>query len=191
MLVGMALYRNGILAGAGSGGTYRWMMAIGYGIGLPLRLFFLWWGSRTGYDLDVTRMNPFYSTFRGFAYEPVRLLITLGHIGLLASLWRAGALGRAVTLRALGRMALTVYSLQSILTSLLFYAFGYVGAFGFAALMGICVLVWIVTAAFCRFWLARHAMGPAEALLRAIAYNSFRRRQRSGAATALATAPAI
>lgn len=191
MLIGMALYRTAILTGAASSGTYAWMMAIGYGVGIPVRLFMLWWGSRTGYDLDVTRMNPIYSVLHGFAYEPVRLLITLGHVGLLAALWRGGVLGRAVTLRALGRMALTVYSLQSILTSILFYALGFVGMFGFATLMGISVLIWIVTAAFCRFWLARYAMGPAEAALRAIAYNSFGPRQRRAAVTALADAPAV
>jgi uncharacterized protein len=129
-------------------------------------------------------------TLRNAEYQTSRLLMTLGHIGLLMTLWRAGLLGRAVTLRALGRMALTVYSLQSILTSVLFYGFGYVGAFGFAALMGIAALIWIVTAIICRLWLARFAMGPVEAALRAIAYNSFRRRQRPAAAVTRAAASA-
>jgi uncharacterized protein len=191
MAVGMALYRMGVLTGAASGATYAWMMAIGYGAGLGIRLFFLWFGSRTGYDLDIAKIIPAYSAFKNVAYEPARLLITMGHVGLLVTLWRAGALGRAVTLRALGRMALTVYSLQSILTSVLFYGFGYVGAFDFAGLMLAAGLIWIATALFCRFWLARHAMGPAEAFLRAVAYQSFRRRQRPAVEATLATAPAI
>ncbi len=191
MAVGMALYRTGVLTGAASGATYAWMMAIGYGAGLGIRLFFLWFGARTGYDLDIAKIIPAYSAFKNAAYEPVRLLITIGHVGLLLTLWRAGALGRAVTLRALGRMALTVYSLQSILTSILFYGLGYVGAFDFAGLMLAAGLIWIATALFCRFWLARHEMGPAEAFLRAVAYQSFRRRQRPAVEATLATAPAI
>ena len=191
MAIGMALYRTGVLTGAASGATYAWMMAMGYGGGLGLRLFFLWFGARTGYDFDAAKIIPAYSAFKNAAYEPVRLMITIGHVGLLVTLWRAGALGRAVTLRSLGRMALTVYSLQSILTSILFYGFGYVGAFDFAGLMLTTALIWIATALFCRLWLARHQMGPAEAFLRAVAYQTFRRRQRAGADAVLATAPAV
>jgi uncharacterized protein len=188
MMIGMALYRTGILTSGASGATYARLMAIGYGGGLTLRLVSLWWGSRTGFDFDIARLNPIAMTLRNADYEPARLLVTLGHVGLLMTLWRAGLLGRAVTLRAFGRMALTVYSLQSILTSLLFYGFGYVGAFGFAALMGIAALIWIATAILCRLWLARFAMGPAEALLRAIAYNGIGHRRPAAAA---AKVPAI
>ena len=68
-------------------------------------------------------------------------------------------------------MALTTYSLQSILTSILFYGFGMVTRFGFAALMGIAALMWVITGIFAVLWLRRHDQGPAEWALRRMAYG--------------------
>jgi len=172
MMIGMALFRTGILTGNGSAATYRWMMLIGYGGGFAGRLVALYWGSRTGFDLDFDKLSVSYTVFRNAMYEPTRLAITIGHVGLLATLFRSGALGRAKPLRALGRMALTVYSLQSIITSVLFYALGWVGSFGFATLMAIAVSIWVITGAFAMWWLDRFDMGPAERFLRAMSYGS-------------------
>ncbi len=177
MMIGMALFRTGILTGGASAATYRWMMIAGYGSGFALRLFILYWGSRTAYDFDVNKLSVIYTAFRNAAYEPSRLAITLGHIGLIATLFRSGALGRAKPLRSLGRMALTVYSLQSILTSILFYGLGWVGSFGFAVLMGITASIWVITCLFSMWWLDRYEMGPAERFLRAMAYGNFRLRR--------------
>ncbi len=188
MLIGMALFRSGTLTGQAAPGIYPRMALVGYGGGIALRLALLWMQARTGFDVDPDAPDAMAAQFGAAIHQPARLLVTLGHVGLLAGLFRAGALGRATPLRALGRMALTVYSLESIVTSILFYGFGFVGAFGFAALMGIAALIWIGSALFCLWWLARHETGPAERLLRAVAYGSFTRR-RGGAAATLATAP--
>ena len=172
MLIGMALFRTGVLTGEASFATYRWMMIIGYGLGFAARAIALYTRSRSGFDLDFNLLNVAASAYRAGIYEPARLAITIGHVGLLCTLFRAGALGRATPLRALGRMALTVYSLQSILTSILFYGMGKVGAFGFATLMGIAAVIWVVTGLFCVWWLSRFEMGPAEQMLRAVAYGT-------------------
>lgn len=190
MLIGMFLFRNGILTGDASSRTYLRMIAIGYGGGLALRGLILLHGARTGYDLDVAQLSVPFAAMRAMTYQPARLLMTLGHIGLIISLYRAGALGSAWPARALGRMALTVYSLQSILTSILFYGFGLVGHFGFAALMAICVGIWIVTGLFCVAWLSRFEMGPAEWVLRSIAYARFRPIGRTDPDLPLAAVPA-
>lgn len=175
MMIGMALFRTGVLTGTASAAVYRRMILVGYGAGVGLRLLLMAWGARTGFDLDIARLHMGMAVIRAAAYEPARLAITLGHVGLLVILFRNGALGRATPLRALGRMALTAYTLQSLLTSILFYALGWVGAFGFATLMGIAVAIWLITGLFATWWLGRHDMGPAEQLLRAAAYGSFRR----------------
>ena len=87
-------------------------------------------------------------------------------------------------------MALTVYCLQSILTSILFYAFGLLGAFGFAGLMLVTAAIWVLTAAFSILWLRYFLMGPAEWLLRAIAYGSWKP-SRSPAALPAAESPPL
>ncbi|MDX3910682.1 MAG: DUF418 domain-containing protein [Sphingobium sp.] len=174
MLVGMALYRSGILTGAGSMSRYRSMLLWGCGIGLLLRSADLAWQARTGFELDLHRLSLTASLLRSFLYEPARLALTLGYIGLIVLLFRSGAFGAAHAVRALGRMALTTYCLQSILTSILFYGFGYVGAFDFVSLMIVSVGIWTATALFCVWWLKHSPIGPAERLLRALAYNSLR-----------------
>jgi uncharacterized protein len=190
MLIGMALFRSGTLTGQASAGTYLRMAAIGYGGGIALRLVLLWLYARAGFDVNPDAPDAAAGLFGALIHQPARLLVTLGHVGLVAGLFRAGLLGRATPLRAMGRMALTVYSLESIVTSILFYGFGMVGAFGFAALMGIAALVWIGCALFCLWWLRRHEAGPAEALLRTLAYGTFRRRRAEANAT-LAAAPPL
>jgi uncharacterized protein len=188
MLIGMALLRAGVLTGEASAATYRWMMIGGYGVGLALRGWLVWLAARTGWDMGLPIVSAATWTVALSSFQPARLLVTLGHVGLVMSVWRAGWLGRGTTLRALGRMTLTVYCLQSILGSVLFYGFGLVGAFGLPALWGIAAGIWVVTAVFCRLWLARFAMGPAERLIRSIAYGEFgwaRRRQAGSTAAGM------
>ena len=111
---------------------------------------------------------------------PVAQRITLGHVGLVTMLFRSGLPGAARTLQALGRMALTVYCLQSAIGSLLFYGVGLVGRLSLPELWLVAIAIWILTALFCRWWFGRYAMGPAEQVLRCIAYGE---RPRSRPAT--------
>lgn len=171
MLVGMALFRTGVLSGERRPGFYL-RLALGcYAVALPLRLALTLARMRmgTGFDFWTVLVS-------GVGYEPLRLLMTLGHVGLLCRLWQAGALGAARPARALGRMALTTYSLQSIITAVLFYGLGLLDRLGFAALMGVAALIWLATGLFATLWLRTHAMGPAEAVLRRIAYGRGERR---------------
>lgn len=172
MLVGMALFRLGVLTGEAPDATYRRLMLWGYGFGLAWRALPVVLGVRSGLDMGSPLIAPFWWTLDEAAFEPARLLITLGHAGLIVILLRAGWLGRAVTLRALGRMTLTVYCLQSILGSTLFYGFGLVGSLTLLELWLIAAGIWAITALVCRGWLARFELGPGEQLLRAIAYGT-------------------
>ena len=191
MLIGMALYRSGIIAG-GASARFYWMMLLGGGgIGLGLRGVDMWWQARTGFELDIHQLNPAMSLLRSAWYQPARLALTLAYLALFALLWRAGWRAWTLPFRAMGRTALTVYSLQSLLTSILFYALGYVGAFGAAGLLVAALCICIVTALFSMSWLRHHGMGPMEWLLRAIAYGTFSPSRKPAAAEALARSPPI
>jgi uncharacterized protein len=120
-------------------------------------------------------MNPLVSILRSGWYQPARLALTLAYVAGLVLMARGGVRFWKPPFLALGRMALTTYTLQSILTSLLFYALGYVGAFGAASLMLLTLAICVLTAAFSMIWLKRFSMGPAERLLRAIAYGKRRK----------------
>ncbi|WP_374945022.1 DUF418 domain-containing protein [Sphingomonas sp.] len=170
MMIGMALFRTGVLTGAAPPSTYRRMILIGYGGGLAWRAVPVLLAARTGWDMGNPAVATWQWTLALAMFEPARLLVTLGHAGLALALLQRGAFGRADTLRALGRMALTVYCLQSAIGSALFYGLGLVGRFSLPGLWTITVAMWIATALFCRWWLARFAMGPVERVLRVLAY---------------------
>lgn len=172
MLIGMALFRTGILTGTASTSTYRLMLFGGYGGGLLLRGAHVLLLARTGFDMGSPLAPGWAWIAAESSFEPARLLMTMGHVGCAVLLFRAGGFGQAVTLRAMGRMTLTVYCLQSILGALIFYVAGYVGAFTLPQLWLIAAGIWGVSAILCRTWLAHHAMGPAETLIRRIAYGS-------------------
>ena len=171
MLIGMALFRLGILTGTASTATYRRMLVGGYAGGLLLRGLHVALLARTGLDMGSPLAAGWQWMLSEAAFQPARLLVTIGHIGLAVLLFRAGMFGQAVTLRAMGRMTLSVYCLQSILGALIFYAAGYVGAFTLPQLWLIAAAIWALTAIVCRLWLAHREMGPAETVLRAIAYG--------------------
>ncbi|QNG43536.1 DUF418 domain-containing protein [Sphingobium yanoikuyae] len=172
MLLGMALLRTGILSGEAQPRLYWRLVVIGYPLGLGLRAVGLAYSARMGFNIAPELVIPLASALKGGCYEVARLAVMFGHLGLIVGLYQRGMLGRAWPVRAMGRMALSIYSLQSILTSLLFYGFGQIGHFGFAGLMGIAVAIWLVTCAFAVWWLSFSAMGPAEYVLRRLAYGA-------------------
>ncbi|RZJ95002.1 MAG: DUF418 domain-containing protein [Brevundimonas sp.] len=171
MLVGMALYRSGFLTGEARPQLYWLVLIVGCGLGLLVRGADFVWAARTGFEIDVSRVEPAVSWARSLLFEPARLALTLGYVSMVVLIVSTRQAGRQGPLQALGRMALTAYCLQSILTSLLFYGFGFVGRLGYASLLGVCVTIWIITALFSIWWLRSHALGPAEWLLRSLTYG--------------------
>lgn len=166
MLVGMALFKLGVLTGERSWRTYAGMVGVGYAIGLSLNGWQVWsdWTHDFPPDVWITRAT----------YQVDRLAMTVGHVGLILLAWKANMLGFVgTTLRAIGRLGLTNYLGQSALTSILFYGFGMVGRFGWAELWGVCVCIWIIQAIFSLLYLRAFAIGPFEWLLRSAAYGRF------------------
>ena len=178
MLLGLFLFRTGVLAGEKSLGFYAAMALGGYGLGFLVRgvLVVIQW--KAGFE-----PTPFGGLYYGFTYELGRLPTTLGLTGLILLLFKSGALnGIKGALSAICRLALTNYIGQSLITSVLFYGFGLVGRFDFAALMGIAALIWVFQAVFSVLWLRAFEMGPAEWLLRSLTYGAWRPMRRVGAA---------
>lgn len=103
------------------------------------------------------------------------LPVALGVLSLFA-LRGQGAGGRLrVWMAAGGRMALSLYLLQSLIASWVFYGYG-LGMWdewGPAVLLAFGVTVFAAQIAFARWWLARFAFGPVEWLWR---WASYRRR---------------
>lgn len=191
MLVGMAIFRSGMLSGGRSARTYWLILLVAGSTGLMLRGIDLAWQARTAFELDIHRLNPLMSILRSGWYQPARLALTLAYVALIVLAVRGSAGAWKVPFRALGRMALSTYTLHSVLTSILFYGLGYLGAFGAAGLLLVTIAICLITAAFSIIWLRHFSMGPMEWLLRAIAYRTFSPARRSRAAAVIARSPAL
>ena len=165
MLIGMALFRSGLLSGTASTTVYRKLAVVGMGVGLPIRAWeaALAWGA----DGDFLAITDFTS-------QVGRLAVTLGWIGLFMLAWRL-APGRAPfePLRALGRMAFTGYLLQSVLAALLFSGFGLGlwGRLGWPQLWALVPVLMLPMALAFMAWLRVFRMGPLEWLWRWLTFG--------------------
>lgn len=164
MLMGMALFKLGVLGGARSLGFYLALAGGGYALGLAVNgaQAIVLWNSQFSAGSWETQSS----------YELGRCAMTLGHVGLLLSLWKMNALGfvgRA--LRNLGRMALTNYLGQSAIAAVLFYGFGLWGRLDWGGLWALAAGIWVFQMIFSTLWLKRFNMGPLEWALRWFAYG--------------------
>jgi uncharacterized protein len=165
MLLGVAVWRAGVIREPQRYRSLLWCICLGAGIVgiVTSTAHVLWKTVRT-----AVHVLPAFAVLGSdvplaFAYAS----------GLL--LWRRSARATAFTapITAAGRMALTNYLMQSLVFALLFYGYGF-GLFGrldptTAALIGVgfyAVQLW-----FSKWWLNRYRFGPFEWLWRSLTYG--------------------
>ncbi|HEX6218641.1 MAG TPA: DUF418 domain-containing protein [Sphingomicrobium sp.] len=164
MMIGMALFKLGILTLERSTHIYLAMMIGGYGIGLPLNL----------YEANWIMAND----FSGLAYHQAnitydfsRLTMTTGHLGLLLLFVRSGWFGiLRRSMAAVGRMALTNYLTHSVVALIIFYLLGYWGTLERHQLYYIVFTVWLVQIVVSPIWLKYFHFGPVEWVWRYLTY---------------------
>ena len=167
MLVGMALYRLGIVTAARSTAFYRRMAVLGLAVGLPLSA----WGAsarfRSGLEWDQVMFNTQLLNYVG------SIGVFLGYVALIMLMVKGGWLTwLRRRLEAAGRMALTNYITQSIICTLIFYGHG-LGLFERVSApgqVGIVVAIWTLQLAWSPWWLARFRFGPLEWIWRSATY---------------------
>lgn len=162
MLIGAALFKLGILQGLRSRRFYVRLTLIGYGLGLPLRL----WGAYV-----LTRFDHLPSLAYPFG-EYARLSMTLGHVGLVTLLAASAAGARWLRpFAAAGRTALTLYVLQTLVTMWVLYppwGFALYGRQGWASLMLTALAIDAVLLVLAVWWVERFAIAPVEWAWRSI-----------------------
>jgi len=167
MLIGMALFRSGVLTLQAPQSTYLLLIALGYGIGLPLAAW------ETG-ALIAADFDPLLKMRNMIHYDVRRIAVGLGHLGTILILCRALPGSRVVTrIAAVGRMALTNYLSQSIMGALIFYTIGLglYGQFTGYYLYFVVAGIWAVQITFSNWWLNRFRFGPFEWLWRSLTYR--------------------
>jgi len=167
MIIGMLLYRSGIVTRPTPRRRYIAMSVAGFAVGLPLALW------QTNFLL-VTAFHPLSIEIANLGIDVRRFALATGYLGLV--LWFCQSVhGQAIKrpVAAVGRMALTNYLSQSIVCGLIFYAFG-LGLYGrFAGyyLYLVVLLVWGLELAGSSWWLRHFRIGPFEWVWRSITYG--------------------
>lgn len=166
MIVGMALFKMGVLTLKRSTGFY-WGMALGgYAIGLSVN-----------YYETMLILNSNFSIISfmkaNATYDIGRIGMVAGHLGLLLLFCRSGWfqwLQRS--LAAVGRMALTNYVSHSIICAFVFFGFGF-SQFGELArheLYYVVFSIWAAQLIVSPIWLRHYRFGPLEWLWRSLTY---------------------
>jgi uncharacterized protein len=168
MLIGMALFKTGVLSAARSSRLYAGMVAIGYGVGLPLVIAGGAKNFAAGWDFD-------YSMFYGTQWNYWgSIFVAAGHVGVVMLVCKSGMFGGLKRLlAAFGRMALTNYLMQTVICTTIFYGHGF-GLFGsverWQQILFV-VAIWIVQLIYSPLWLRKYRFGPAEWVWRSLTYG--------------------
>ena len=165
MLIGVALYRTGVITGARSPAFYRRLAVWGFGIGLPLSIGGFAWMAATDFSPDVAIVGAIPNTL-------ATLPLALAYLSLVA-LWNLrgeGALHRRI--HAVGRMALTNYLTQTIIGVIVLRTLFEPDDLNRSWVLLFIVAVWVVQVAWSQPWLDRFRYGPFEWVWRCATYRS-------------------
>ena len=164
MLIGVALFRSGILSGVRPREYYRRMAVVGLGIGLPLAALGVIIAALEDFGANIALLSMIPNTI---GTVPATLGLTA--LILLWNMRAETALHRRV--RAVGRMALTNYLTQTIIGVLVLEVALDGVDLNRTAILGFIVVVWTLQLWWSSAWLSRFRYGPFEWAWRVLTYR--------------------
>lgn len=166
MLLGMALYKTGILTGKADILVYKRFLQLGLLIGLPLAAYGIYWNFNNNWQLSSMFIGSQFNYWGS-------VLICLGWMSALLILLKKQRLTSLTDrLAATGRMAFTNYIMQTVICGLIFYGHG-LGLFGQVERWGQLLIVlgiWVLQLWWSPIWLRHFRFGPLEWLWRSLTY---------------------
>jgi len=167
MLLGMILYRKGILSANKSISYYSKMILIGFGIGLIISLI----GLNQSYD---SGWSGAYVMSIGANYKLISgVFIATGYIGFVMWCFKKGVFKKLQNrLQFAGRMAFTNYIGMSVICSLIFNGHGLAlyGTFDRLQQFLVVVSIWVLILIVSPLVLRKYRYGPLEWLWRKLTY---------------------
>ena len=167
MLIGMVLFKTGIISASRPTRFYGTLVLLGYGVGLTVNCV------EVSHILQENfSVLSFLKT--GVTYDLGRIPMTIGHLGMLMLFARGSWFGwLRNSLAAVGRMAFTNYIMTSIICAFVFYGFGF-GLYGELPrhqLYYVVGAIWLFQLIVSPLWLQRYRFGPLEWLWRRLTYG--------------------
>jgi uncharacterized protein len=169
MILGMGLLKNGFLTGKLSAQNYFKWGLVGF---IVATLYYIF---NTFLDHANPTEDMILNILGSLHYPAAALTWSSLIIGIVRYKWKGKRLA------AVGRMAFTVYILQSVIGLLLFSSLG-LGLYGqlsLSQLMVITLVTWLITIQFSYVWLQRFHFGPLEWLWRSLTYKKMQRFRRN------------
>ena len=167
MLIGMGLFKSGVLSAERSNSFYKKMIGIGITIGLVLGIIGLIQNYKHDWSCE-------FSFFIGSEFNLLGSLpMALGYIGLIMLLCKSNLKSiMQKWLAPVGQMALTNYLMQSVIATLIFYGhgFGLFASVGRANQWFFILGIWFFQILWSRLWLQHFRYGPFEWLWRSLTY---------------------
>lgn len=167
MLIGMALFKLGVLTGEKPNSFYLAMVGIGYAIGLLINY----------YEMNMILEDNFSvisQSKSSITYYWGRVFVAMGHVGLIMLFCKSPILGLLKSsIAAVGKMALTNYLMHSVICMIIFTGVGF-GMFGKLQryeLLYVVFGIWIFQLILSPIWLRYFYYGPAEWLWRNLSYG--------------------
>lgn len=166
MLLGMALYKLGILSARADNRVYWRFLAAGVLIGLPTIMIGIQWNFANGWEPT--------SMFLGsqFNYWASVLVSMAWMAGLILVLKHNSTAWLTQRLAAVGRMAFSNYIMHTVICGFIFYGHG-LGQFAQIDRSGqitIVFAIWILQMVVSPIWLQHFRFGPLEWLWRSLTY---------------------
>ena len=168
MLIGMGLFKTGVLAGRKSARFYARLVIVGSVIGLPLVIL-------STLKLTEHEYDPLFGQLGlGIVFNYFgSIALALAYMGIVMRMVKSNWLPTLQKrLAAVGRTAFSNYILQSLICTFIFYGFG-LGFFGYFerwAQVLIVFMVWALQLIIAPLWLERYRFGPLEWLWRSLTY---------------------
>ncbi|MDE0117076.1 MAG: DUF418 domain-containing protein [bacterium] len=164
MLIGVALYRTGMVTGERPRGFYVRAARWGLGVGLPLSAAGLAIVAASGFSPDWALAGAAPNTL-------ATIPLSLAYLSLIALWDRRAESGLRIRMRAVGRMALTNYLAQSVLGVIVLRELLDTVDLSRSQIALFALGVWATQLWWSQAWLSRFRFGPAEWLWRCATYR--------------------
>jgi uncharacterized protein len=176
MLLGMALYKLGALAGGLSARQYAWSGAAAFAVGIAVVSY--------GVHRDFAEHWGFpYAFFIGsqFNYWGSLAVVWAWICGIQIACKTAALSGATARFARVGRMAFSNYILETLICTTIFYGHGFRMFARFNRVEGMTVVfaVWIFLFVFSQVWLRYFYAGPLEWVWRSLTYRELQPMRRS------------
>ncbi len=166
MLLGMGLYKLGILSAKASSQTYARMFATGVLVGLPIVAYGIYWNFSNNWGPESMFLGSQFNYWGS-------VLVSLGWIGGIVLLLKNGRLQWLTSrLAAVGQMAFSNYILHTLICGFIFYGhgLGYFGSIERTGQLAIVLSIWALQLLVSPIWLRHFRFGPLEWLWRSLTY---------------------